>query len=115
MVKAERLEHDDCWIYLAHLTLRVNAVLPTVQAPHIYHMVRVKAGLEPADGGLLEAGDAYLRYEFAIIGLFWSVLWSVGACMFWSRFSIFGICFELRDMPREPCPDFNPEVLEQTC
>ena len=42
-------------------------------------MVRVRAGLEPADEGFLEAGNAYLRYEFAIIGLFWSVLWSVGA------------------------------------
>ena len=35
--------------------------------------------MEPADERLLEAGNAYLRYEFANIGLFWSILWSVSA------------------------------------
>ena len=64
---------------MAYLILCVNAVLQTVQTPYIYHMVRVRAGLEPADEGFLKAGNAYLRYEFAIIGLFWSLLWSVGA------------------------------------
>ena len=77
--KAERLEYDDYWIYLAYLILCVNASLQTVQTPYIYHMVRVRAGLEPAGEGFLEDGNAYLRYEFAIVGLFWSVLWSVSA------------------------------------
>ena len=77
IVKAQRLEYDDYWIYLAYLMLCVNAALQTVQTPYIYHMVRVRAGLEPADEGFLEVGNAYLRYEFAIINLFWSILWSV--------------------------------------
>lgn len=79
ILKAERLEYDDYWIYLAYLILCANAGLQTVQTPYIYHMVRVRAGLEPASEGFLEAGNAYLRYEFAIIGLFWSILWSVSA------------------------------------
>lgn len=79
ILKAERLEYDDYWIYLAYLILCVNAGLQTVQTPYIYHMVRVRAGLEPAGEGFLEAGNAYLGYEFAIIGLFWSILWSVSA------------------------------------
>ena len=79
IVKAEHLAHDDYWIYLAYLILCVNAVLQTVQTPYTYHMVRVRAGLEPADEGFLEDGNAYLRYEFVIIGLFWSILWSVSA------------------------------------
>ena len=71
-------------------------------------MVRVRAGLEPADEGFLEAGNAYLRYEFAIIGLFWSVLWSVGAD---SGVRLSKYSLELRDVPGEPCPGFYPEVV----
>lgn len=77
IVKAERLGYDDYWIYLAYLILCVNAALQTIQTPYIYHLVRVRAGLEPAGEGFLKDGNDYLRYEFAIIGLFWSVLWSV--------------------------------------
>lgn len=36
--------------------------------------------MEPPDEGFLEAGNANLRYEFVIIGLFWSVLGIVGVC-----------------------------------
>lgn len=79
IVKAERLGYDDYWIYLAYLILCINAALQTIQTPYIYHMVRVRAGLEPAGDGFLKDGNNYLRYEFAIIGLFWSVLWSVSA------------------------------------
>ena len=89
IVKAEGLGYDDYWIYLAYLILCINALLQTVQTPYIYHLVRVRAGLEPAGEGFLKDGNAYLRYEFAIIGLFWSVLWSVsehfGAKSRWSK------------------------------
>ena len=77
ITKAERLGYDDYWIYLAYLLLCVNALLQTIQTPYIYHLVRVRAGLEPAGEDFLKDGSAYLRYEFAIIGLFWSILWSV--------------------------------------
>lgn len=79
IVKAEGLRYDDYWIYLAFLILCVNAALQTVQTPYVYHLVRVRAGVEPLGQGFLENGNAYLRYEFAIISLFWSILWSVSA------------------------------------
>ena len=79
IVRAEGFGYDDYWIYLAYLILCVNALLQTIQTPYIYHLVRVRAGLEPAGEGFSKDGNSYLRYEFTIIGLFWSVLWSVSA------------------------------------
>lgn len=79
IVKSERLEYDDYWIYLAYLILCVNAILQTLQIPYLYHLVRVRAGVEPPSEAFLKDGNAYLRYEFTIIALFWSVLWSVSA------------------------------------
>lgn len=99
IVKAERLGHDDYWIYLAYLILCINALLQTVQTPYIYHLVRVRAGLEPAGEGFLKDGKAYLRYEFTIIGLFWSILWSVSA-HFGANSPCWTLCLESRDMPR---------------
>lgn len=89
IVKAERLGYDDYWIYLAYLILCINAILQTAQTPYVYHLIRVRAGLEPAGEGFLKDGNTYLRYEFAIIGLFWSVLWSVKAsflAFYWKLF-----------------------------
>lgn len=89
IAKAEGLRYDDYWIYLAYLILCINAVLQTVQTPYVYHLVRVRAGLEPASEGFLKDGNAYLRYEFTIIGLFWSILWSVKAsflAFYWKLF-----------------------------
>lgn len=77
ILKAERLGYDDYWIYLAYLMLCVNALIQTLQTPYVYHLVRVRAGLEAAGEGFMENGNTYLRYEFAIIGLFWSILWCV--------------------------------------
>lgn len=79
IIKTERLGYDDYWIYLAYFILCVNALLQTMQTPYFYRLVRVNAGLEPADESFLTDGNAYLRYEFTIIGLFWSVIWSVSA------------------------------------
>ena len=88
VVKAEPLALDDYWIYLAYLILCVNAVLQSVQVRSLYRLERVRAGLEVAGEVFLEIGDAYLRYKFATIGLFWSVLWSVSACFLSNRSSV---------------------------
>ena len=60
--------------------LCVNALLQTIQTPYVYHVVRVRAGVEVAGDGFFGNGNAYLRYELAIMGLFWSILWSVCIC-----------------------------------
>lgn len=104
--KAERLGYDDYWIYLAYLILCINTVLQTLQTPYVYHLVRVRSGLEPAGGDFLENGNAYLRYEFTIIGLFWSTLWSVSAHLAQSTLNR-TLCFEPQDMSHKEEADFD--------
>lgn len=87
--KVERLDPDDYWIYFAWLLLVLNGVLQTIQAPHVYYVSRAAAGLVPAGEAILYHGNIYVRYEFASIGLFWTVLWAVKAsflAMFWRLF-----------------------------
>lgn len=85
----ERLAFDDYCIYFAWLLLALNGVLQTIQAPHIYYVSRAAAGLVPAGEAILYHGNIYVRYEFASIGLFWTVLWAVKASfliIFWRLF-----------------------------
>lgn len=87
--KVEQLTYDDYWIYFAWIFLTVNAVLQTVQAPHLYYIARAAAGLVPAGEPMVYHGGLYLRYEFASIGLFWTTLWAVKASfltVFWRLF-----------------------------
>lgn len=89
MSRVERLAFDDYWIYFAWLVLTLNGVLQTMQTPHIYYVSRAAAGLVPAGEAILNHGNVYVRYEFACIGLFWTVLWAVKAsflAMFWRLF-----------------------------
>jgi hypothetical protein len=75
----KRLHVDDYWMITALLVLAVNAVLQTLQAPSLYYLVDVEAGRVPAGEPLLVQGNIYVRYEFTIIALFWTVLWCVKA------------------------------------
>lgn len=81
IVYVKRLLADDYFMLLALAFLITNAVLQTLQAPHIYYIVFNMTGPDIVDHGL-----RYTHYEFAIIGIFWSVLWSVKAsflALFW--------------------------------
>ena len=75
--KIEKLHIDDYFIYAAFTVLVVNAILQTLQAPYAYDLARLGAGLAPYDTAMYNSGQAYVRYEFTIIGLFWTVLWLV--------------------------------------
>lgn len=89
LTKVGRLDYDDYWIYVAWVLLAVNAVLETLQTPHLYYVAMATAGLVPLDETLLYHGNLFVRYEFAIIGLFWTVLWAVKASfltLFWRLF-----------------------------
>ncbi|KAL4916777.1 hypothetical protein BDW62DRAFT_218598 [Aspergillus aurantiobrunneus] len=80
--RMKRLLADDYFILLALFFLVVNAVLQTLQAPHLYHAI-----LTPLAGDLVHHAVMYVHYMFVIIGLFWSVLWSVKAAflaLFWT-------------------------------
>lgn len=87
--KTERLGWDDYWIYFAYVVLIINVILQTLQAPHLYYLVRANSGLVPVGAEFFVHGDRYDRYEFVIIGLFWTVLWSVKAsflALYWKLF-----------------------------
>ncbi|KAI9848874.1 MAG: hypothetical protein M1837_006390 [Sclerophora amabilis] len=87
--RAERLTPDDYWMLVAWAMLLVNAVLQTLQTPHLYYLAELGAGRVPADEIALVHGNAYVRYEFVIIALFWTVLWCVKAsflALFWRLF-----------------------------
>jgi hypothetical protein len=88
--KVERLDYDDYWIDLVWALLAVNALLETLQSPHFYYVALATAGLFEFNEGSLYHGNLFVRYEFAVIGLFWSVLWAVKA----SFLAMFGKWFD---------------------
>ena len=84
-----RLQIDDYWVYFAWTILFINAILTTLQAPHLYYITRGIAGLEPLDEKFMYHGNKYVRYEFPSIGLFWTILWGIKAsflALFWKLF-----------------------------
>ncbi|KAI9375900.1 hypothetical protein BJX61DRAFT_539355 [Aspergillus egyptiacus] len=81
LTRLKRLLADDYFILLALFFLIANAILQTLQAPHLYYLV-----LRPLSGDLARHALMYVHYMFVIIGLFWSILWSVKAAflaLFW--------------------------------
>lgn len=87
--KVEGLAGEDYWIYFAWLILTINAIVQTLQTPHMYYLALASAGRVPVDETLMYHGNLYVRYEFASLGLFWTVLWSVKAsflAVFWKLF-----------------------------
>ncbi len=89
ITRVERLGFEDYWLYFAYLILIINAVLQTLQTRHLYYLDRANAGLEPLGATLLWHGNQYVKYEFCIIGLFWTALWSVKAswlALYWRLF-----------------------------
>ncbi|KAL3470343.1 hypothetical protein BJX99DRAFT_251312 [Aspergillus californicus] len=81
LTRMKRLLPDDYFIMLSLFFLIANAVLQTLQAPHLYYIA-----FTPTAADIIYHGLVYVHYEFVIIGLFWSVLWSVKAAflaLFW--------------------------------
>jgi hypothetical protein len=84
-----RLVIEDYWIFLAISTLLTNDILQTIQLPSLYYISAVTAGIIAPSAELTAIGDDYVRLEFAIIGLFWTVLWCVKASFLAVYFKIF--------------------------
>lgn len=72
-----RLLADDYLILLALAFLIANSVLQTLQAPHLYYILH-----QPKGPDLVDHVEHYTYSEFAIIGIFWSVLWSIKGSFF---------------------------------
>lgn len=77
---ANGLTADDHWITLALLALLTLCILETIQHPSLYHITAMMDGTPGTDfNELIVDTENYLKYEFAIIILFWTILWSVKA------------------------------------
>ena len=74
-----RLSGEDYWMFLALAALLSLCVLETIQVTSLYYITAVLAGSIPLSQELIAYTEDYLRYEFPIIILFWTVLWCVKA------------------------------------
>ena len=66
-------------MFLALATLLTLCILDTIQLPSLYYITGVLAGDIPISEALISSTEEYLRFEFPIIILFWTVLWCVKA------------------------------------
>ncbi|KAL2268278.1 hypothetical protein VTJ83DRAFT_3124 [Remersonia thermophila] len=82
---------EDCWIYLALAALLALCVLETIQLPRLYYITGILSGdvaLTTAEEIIFQTRQ-YLRFQFPITILFWSVLWCVKAAflaLYWRLF-----------------------------
>lgn len=86
---AARLATEDYWIFLALAALLTSCILQTIQLPSLYYMSAAIAGVIPISAELMTVGDEYLKFEFPIIVLFWTVLWCVKASFLALYFKLF--------------------------
>ncbi|KAK3292019.1 uncharacterized protein B0H64DRAFT_446023 [Chaetomium fimeti] len=82
---------EDCWIFLALAALLALCVLETIQLPSQYYITGVLSGAIPITSfeTVIAHTERYLRFQFPIVILFWTVLWSVKAAflaLYWRLF-----------------------------
>lgn len=80
---------EDYCMFVALAALLTLCILETVQLPSLYHITAVLAGTIPLSAELITYTEDYLKYEFAIIILFWTVLWCVKASFLALYFKLF--------------------------
>ena len=85
----QRPTTDDCWIFLALVTLLTLCILETIQLPSLYYMTAAMTGAIPVSTDLITNTEEYLRFEFPIIILFWTVLWCVKGSFLALYFKLF--------------------------
>ena len=84
-----RLSMEDYWIFIALATLLTSCILQTIQLPSLYYMLDIIAGVIPVSAELISAVENYLRFEFPIMGLFWTAIWCVKASFLALYFKLF--------------------------
>jgi hypothetical protein len=77
ITESNRLSSDDYWLLAALFFLATQAVLQTLQTPSLYYLIYASGGEVPAGKALIDKGNIYVRYQFVIIVLFWTITWSV--------------------------------------
>jgi hypothetical protein len=86
---ADRPKVEDYWMFLALATLLTLCILETIQLPSLYYITAIIAGAIPISADLISYTEDYLRFEFPIIILFWTVLWCVKASFLALYFKLF--------------------------
>ncbi|KAK4208979.1 hypothetical protein QBC37DRAFT_295529 [Rhypophila decipiens] len=76
---ADRLTAEDYWMFFSLATLLTLCILETIQLPSLYYLTAVTAGKINVTMDVVSYTEDYLRYEFPIVILFWTVLWGVKA------------------------------------
>ena len=84
-----RLTMEDYWIFLALATLLTSCILQTIQQPSLYFILATIAGVIPISDNLISSVENYLRFEFPLNLLFWTVLWCVKASFLALYFKLF--------------------------
>ncbi|KAL2265999.1 hypothetical protein VTJ83DRAFT_5351 [Remersonia thermophila] len=71
--------YDDCWIIFAWLAYTTNDILQTIQLPYLWYITYLKAGRIVSGTETVYMLMQLTRWQFPIIKLFWTILWSVKA------------------------------------
>ena len=79
LTRTKGVGFEDYWVYLAYFMLVLNSVLQTVQVSDLYTIDKSHARLQPPGAFLTSIGNRYIKLEFCILGIFWTILWSVKA------------------------------------
>jgi hypothetical protein len=75
--KFKKIFSDDILVLVALGMLLASAVLYQIILTPMYTLLRVAAGLEAPKEDFVQKGSKYLKFQFAITCLFWSILWTV--------------------------------------
>jgi glucan phosphoethanolaminetransferase (alkaline phosphatase superfamily) len=82
---------DDCFIFFALAAFLALCILETIQLPSVYYVTGILTGAVPLTNAetIIAETENYLRFQFPITILFWTVLWSVKAAflaLYWRLF-----------------------------
>ncbi|KXJ94966.1 hypothetical protein Micbo1qcDRAFT_192136 [Microdochium bolleyi] len=86
---AKRPSAEDYWILFALAALLALCILETIQLPSLYYMTAVLEGKVSFSMSLIAHTETYLRYQFPITCLYWTVLWSIKAGFLALYFKLF--------------------------
>lgn len=86
---AKRPSAEDYWVLFALAALLALCVLETIQLPSLYYMTAVLEGKVAFSMSMITYSETYLRYQFPITCLYWTVLWSIKAGFLALYFKLF--------------------------
>ncbi|KAH6670887.1 hypothetical protein F5X68DRAFT_247450 [Plectosphaerella plurivora] len=86
---ARRFTFEDAWLLFSLAALLAFCILETIQLPSLYYISTVIDGQLTLSPDLVTQTERYLLFQFPIVILFWTVLWSVKAGFLALYFKLF--------------------------